>query len=177
MAAEIIKTTTYERAQEPVLITRQIDHQFVHEGRVFFLEIDYGVIGAATNNVLIQTGDYAVHLRRLQSFNESGNFFIKLYENPTVSSIGNAQTAICANRVLGEIQPITTKIYRDTMATNLGTHLKTVYDFGKTGTGSLSSDAVPEIVLDKNSNYFIQAQHYTPAGNVALSIAWYEYPH
>lgn len=172
-----VKTFTYERALEPVLINRTVDHQFVHEGRVFFLEIDYGSIGAATNNVVIKTGNNVVHLRRLQSFNENGNLFVKLYENPTLSTIGNAQTTICANRFIEERRTATAQFYRDGVATNLGTLLKTVYDFGKTGTGSLASEAVPEIILDKNANYFIQAQHYTPSGNVAISLAWYEFEH
>lgn len=172
-----VKTFTYERAQEPVQIMRTVDHQFVHEGRVFYLEIDYGSIGGATNNVVVKTGNNTVHLRKLQSFNEDGNLFVKLYENPTITSLGNAQTAICANRFVEERRTATSQLYRDGIASNLGTLLKTVYDFAKTGTGSLSSDAVPEIILDKNSNYFIQAQHFTPAGNVALSIAWYEFEH
>lgn len=172
-----VKTFTYERSLEPVYITRGVDHQFVHEGRVFYLEIDYGSVGAATNNVVIKTGNNTVHLRRLQTFNETGNLFVRLYEDPTITSLGNAQTAICANRFIEERQTATAQLYRDGTASSLGTQIKTVYDFGKTGTGSLSSDAVPELILNKNSNYFIQAQHFTPAGNVALSIAWYEFEH
>lgn len=173
-----IKTNVYERDFEPILIYRSLEHQMVHEGRSYLLDINYNSVGAAINNVVISTGsDTVVHLRGVFSFNESGNHIITLYENPTISSLGNAQTAVNANRFIEEQRPNITNIYRDGVITNPGTPIKTIYDFAKTGTGSLQNDAIPEFILNKNSNYYIKSQHYTPAGNVALSIAWYEFEH
>ena len=172
-----IRTSSYERSQEPITVQRTTEHQMVHEGKTFYLNIDYGAIGAATNNVLIRTGNNAVHLRRVASFNESGNHFIRVYEDPAVTSLGNAQTAVCANRIIAERTSPQTLVYRDSVASTIGNLISTVYDFGKTGTGSQGDDAVPELILDRNSNYFIQSSHFTPAGNVAMILAWYEFAH
>ena len=173
-----IRTNSYERSQEPIQIQRQIEHQMVHEGKSFIVDISYGTVGAAINNVVISTNNSAVvHLRGLFSFNESGNHIITLYENPTITNLGNAQTVVAANRYTPETKPSTISVYRDSDITSPGTQLKIVYDFAKTGSGSLQNDAIPEFILNKNSNYYIKSQHYTPSGNLAISIGWYEYEH
>lgn len=172
-----IRTSSYERSQEPIIVQRTTEHQMVHEGKTFYLNIDYGAIGAATNNVLIRTSNLVAHLRKVTSFNESGNHFVRVYEDPTIAVLGNAQTAICANRIIAERTSPQTLVYRDAAASTLGNLILTIYDFGKTGTGSHGDEAVPEIILDRNSNYFIQSSHFTPAGNVALAVAWYEFAH
>lgn len=173
-----IRTNTYERSLEPIQIQRQIEHQMVHEGKSFLVDISYGTVGAAINNVVISTNNSAVvHLRGVFSFNESGNHIMTIYENPTITGIGNAQTVVAANRYSEEIKTSTISVYRDSVITDAGTPIKTIYDFAKTGTGSLQNDAIPEFILNKNSNYYIKSQHYTPSGNLALSVAWYEFAH
>ena len=173
-----IRTNAYERSLEPIQVQRSLEHQMVHEGRTYVVDVNYGSIGSATNNIVFRTNNATVvHLRGLFSFNESGNHLITLYENPTITNLGNAQTIISVNRYTPEQRDSTVNVYRDSDITNPGTQIKIVYDFAKTGSGSLQNDAVPEFILNKNSNYYIKSQHYTPAGNVALSIAWYEFEH
>lgn len=172
-----IRTSSYERAQEPIRVYRTMEHQLVHEGRVFVSHIDLGVVGSAINNVVIQTGDAVTHLRGLKEFNESGIHILTLYENPTITTIGTQQTVINVNRVADETKLPTTKVYKDSVITTPGTSLFLSYDFAKTGSGQLSNEGVPEYILDRNSNYYIRSQHFTPSGNVALSLAWYEFSH
>ena len=173
----IIRTSSYERAQEPIRIYRTMEHQLVHEGRVFVSHIDLGVVGSAINNVVIQTGDSVVHLRGLKEFNESGVHILTLSENPTITNIGTPQTIVNVNRVADETRLPDTKVYKDSVITDAGTPLYLSYDFAKTGSGQLSNEAVPEYILDRNSNYYLKSQHFTPSGNVALSLAWYEFNH
>lgn len=172
-----IKTTSYERSFEPIQVSREIDHQMVHEGKVYFYEVELGEIGNATNNLMLQTGSSVVHLRRIHSFNDAGTHVVKIYENPTIAFTGYAQTTVAANRFISETRTSTVTVYRNTSATNKGLLLKSLYDYAKTGTGSMTNEAVPELILNPGSNYFIQSQHYTPSGNVALSVAWYEFEH
>lgn len=172
-----IKTKIYERAWEPVQVYRSLEHQMVHEGKVFVTNMDLGVVGTAVNNVIIQTGDQVAHLRGLTAFNESGKHVLTLYENPTIQTIGNAQTAICVNRVVDETRTANTLIFRDGVVTSPGTVLAVSYDYAKTGLGAVTNDAVPEYILDRNSNYYLKSDHTTPSGNLALSIAWYEFSH
>lgn len=172
-----IKTKGYERAWEPVQIHRTLEHQMVHEGKVFVSNMDLGVVGTAINNVIIQTGNQVAHLRGLTVFNESGKHVLSLYENPTIQTIGTAQTSVCVNRVVDETRTANTIVYRDGVVTAPGTLLSVAYDFAKTGLGGITNDAVPEYILDRNSNYYLKSDHVTPSGNLALSIAWYEFSH
>lgn len=55
-----IRTNTYERSLEPIQIYRSLEHQMVHEGRTYVVDVDYGSIGSATNNIVLRTNNTTV---------------------------------------------------------------------------------------------------------------------
>jgi len=173
----VVRTNSYERSLEPIQVYRTIEHQMVHQGRTFVTDVDYGSVGAAISNVLIRTNATTVHLRKVIGYNAGGTLLIKIFENPTLTSDGTGLPVRCANRHPEEISTNRAFAYSAAVASANGTLLATIYNFGKSDSGDLQNDGVPEYILAPNSNYMISVEHSGASASVALSVAWYEWEH
>jgi hypothetical protein len=173
----VVRTNAYERSLEPIQVFKTIEHQMGHQGKIFVSDVDYGSVGTFISNVLIRTNRATVHLRKVISYSAGGELLVKLFENPTLSSDGTGISAICTNRHPEEITTNVAHIFSNAVASANGTLLSTHYNFGKSDSGDLQNDGVPEYILAPNSNYMVSVEHSGATGSVALSVAWYEWEH
>lgn len=173
----VVRTNSYERSLEPIQVYRTIEHQMVHQGRTFVTDVDYGSVGSAISNVLIRTNATTVHLRKVISFCAGGELIVKLFENPTLTSNGTGISAVCANRHPEEIATNVAHIFSGAVASANGTLIATHYNFGKSDSGDLQNEGVPEFILAPNSNYMVSVEHSGASSHVAISVAWYEWEH
>ena len=168
----MIRTNAYERDLEPIHVFRTIEHQMGHQGRTFVTDVDYGdSVGNLTSNILIKTNSSTVHLRKIVSFCSGGTLIVKLYEDPHITQNGTGTTVRCSNRHPEEITTNAVHCFSNAIASNGGTLLATNYNFGKSDSGDLQNEGVPEFILKPNANYMIQINHSGASSYVAMSLA------
>lgn len=139
------------------LITIGVSHHKIHAGEFFYVRYtNLTLAGAASNDVLVVTGDKSVHVRAQIELNDEGIFY--MYEGTTVSDNGTELTAINANRTSSNTPELTA--YHTPTITGVGTPLGAQLIIGsgsgQNAVGSAVSSSDDLLILAPNTNYLFR---------------------
>jgi hypothetical protein len=150
-------------------------HQRIHQGKAFNLgKIFSGVANGGNADILIQVPvDVSLHL----SFGvqAGGDAELRVYENPAVSSVGSAETAINKNRMASTVSKAT--FTSTPTITGVGTLLMEIMAPGGRGGNSNGGEAgiFDEFVLNDNEDYLCRITNISGiAQDLSVFLNWYE---
>jgi hypothetical protein len=154
------------------LITTELEHYEIHNGRAFSIGVVSDVAGAGTNRdyLLITPALKIIHFRF--TYKTEAEFDVSIQEEPTVSNNGTPIPTYDRNRISSNSAELA--VYHTPTVTLSGTTLR----IERTGSGSTtggSTEAQSEWIFKKNSKYLMRfnkigsSTHY-----ISLRLWWYE---
>lgn len=150
-------------------------HYAINNGIGFMVgDIFEGIANDGEAVGLIQVGDNEIHA--FLNVASQGDFYVRMYEAPTVTAVGTALTIFNKNRESVIVSGVTVT-HTPTVSAN-GTELPPAFIHGGTGgnaQGGQGDNFSSEIVLARNKNYLFKLINKSGGAATMMGrLEWYE---
>lgn len=149
------------------------DHYQLHQGRTFHFSDNISSLGNGTNQYYYYTLTSGAHLRFWSIYANTGPITITLFENPTVTDNGTAQTVQNMSRYSSNTTGVT--LYKGPTVSSTGTQLEsdTLFASKKEAAGATDDNPL-EWILKHSNTYLIRINNGSGGStDISFKTQWY----